>query len=137
MRQPGLTGMLSHYRHASIIWLMALLVLFAALAPTVSRVVASNDLAGGIWVEVCSASGTTLVQVDTQEGSTEQPASIQVDHCPFCLPQFQFRAVPPLGIALPVGQLACESALRLPVIAPTHAHNQWRPDRSRAPPAIS
>lgn len=96
-------GMLSCYRHVSIIWLMALLVLFAAFAPTVSRIIASNDVVGGIWVEVCSASGTKLVQVDTQEGSTEQPASIQVDHCPFCLPQFQFRAVPALGIALPAG----------------------------------
>ena len=137
MSRPGRMGRLSCYRHASIIWLMALLVLFAALAPTVSRIMASNDVVGGIWVEVCSVSGTKLVQVDTQEGSTEQPASIQVDHCPFCLPQFQFRAVPALGIALPAGQSACESVLRLPVIAPTHAHNQWRPDRSRAPPAIS
>lgn len=137
MRRPYPVGVARPYRHASVVWLMALLVLFAALAPTVSKVLASTEAAGGVWIEVCSANGTKLVQVDMQDGAAEEPNSIQADHCPFCLPHFQFRGVPPADTSLPVYQFVCGIALCLPESELILAHNQWRPDRSRAPPSIS
>lgn len=132
------TGVSQAYRHASLIWLMAALVLFAALAPTISKVIASNGAgAGGVWVEVCSASGTKLVRVESSDSLTDEPVGIEVAHCPFCLPQYQFRAPLALGFT----PLTCPSSRALIVGLPTSEHffaqAQWRPHRSRAPPAVS
>lgn len=132
------TGVSHAYRHASLIWLMATLVLFAALAPTISKVLASNGAgAGGVWVEVCSASGTKLVRVESSDSLIDEPVGIEVAHCPFCLPQNQFRA--PLGLG--ITPLICPSSRGIIVRLPTAEHfypqAQWRPDRSRAPPAVS
>lgn len=93
------TGVSHTYCHTSLIWLMAALVLFAALAPMISKVLASNGAgAGGVWVEVCSVSGTKLFELRAVTGLTDEPVGIEVAHCPFCLPQYQFRAAPTLGI---------------------------------------
>src|SRR5690606_7830367 len=96
-----------------------------------------TEAAGGVWIEVCSANGTKLGQVDIRDEAAEEPNSIQADHCPLCLPHFQFRGVPTAATSLPVSPFACRIALCLPDSELILPHNQWRPDRSRARPSIS
>jgi hypothetical protein len=126
------------YHRASIIWIMAALVLFVALAPTISKVLASNgaDARGG-WIEVCSTSGTKFVQVKESDSPTDESVNTQVVHCPFCLPHYQFRTVPTLGITYFFFPPSRETAAYIPAPEPIRAQTQWRPDRSRAPPVIS
>jgi Protein of unknown function (DUF2946) len=67
-------------------WLAMLAMVLGALAPTVAQaVVVSSDRAG--WVEVCSVSGMTWVQVDADTASSDNPSSPGADsamHCPWC-----------------------------------------------------
>src|SRR5690606_9282592 len=97
LRQSRQAGPPRSRAQASVIWLMALLVLFAAMAPTVSRALASSGAGEGQWIEVCSSNGIKRVLVDAETGDAEE-RDLHLDHCHFCLSQYQFRDTLPTAV---------------------------------------
>jgi len=122
-------------RRAIAVWLMALLMMFSILAPTITKALPSNGTGPGTWVEVCTASGTKWVLIMASDMPEDGPTGAHgADHCPFCLPQFQFYTGSDLGMSVPIFPPRYEDASRRLTSEPLLQTTQWRPDLSRAPP---
>lgn len=112
-------------------WLSCLVLLFAALAPSVSHALQSSRGAG--WVEVCTADGSRWVAAGAEDSNPLPAQAHGLEHCPFCslhaptpgLPPADLLVVPPAGrdATLPPAFLH----------APSTAH-AWRSAQPRAPP---
>jgi hypothetical protein len=113
--------------------LLACLV-FGALAPTVSRALASS---GSGWVEVCSAAGSRWVKLDgsgTAEGNSAPAGSSAAGaDCPYCLLQHELPLLPPQPFVAPAapGGHASWDALLSPPVAPRAG---WMRPPPQAPP---
>ncbi|WP_426191169.1 DUF2946 domain-containing protein [Massilia sp. DWR3-1-1] len=113
-------------------WLACLAMLFGALAPTLSQANAAAAPAGG-WTQICSASGSRMVQLDMADPSQDP---VHLEHCPFCATHAD-------AVALPPG-----AAWSVPLLLPAATHPVlfyqsprplaiWRAAQSRAPPALA
>lgn len=119
---------------SQVLWIAVLAILFGSLAPSLSTWVTKN--AGEAWIEVCTATGTKLVQIDGDDTPVHDNQHASV-HCPYCRLQ---QDLPAIAHAPGVRVLADGSvrgvprpaALTLPL-----AMSVWRAPPSRAPPAIS
>ena len=109
-------------------WIACCAILFAAIAPSISQAVTIAQ--GGTWAEICSASGTRLVQIDV--GDT----GLHFEHCPFCATHADASGMPPrAGFVLPLASthtsypsLFYHAPRTLPI---------WSSAQSRAPPALN
>ena len=92
-------------RRRLAVWLVVLIALFGALAPTLSHALALARGGTSAWTEVCTSTGTRWVMMgssapnaapqiadahaSTTPVSTASPdgqeAAFFLDHCPFCL----------------------------------------------------
>jgi hypothetical protein len=130
--QPMQIGYVLHRRLA---WLALCAIIFAALAPSVSKLLATSQ--GSAWNEICSLNGTKLLSVDL---STKPPpdAPIVADkHCGYCFLQQHspFVPTPPYSLAMEVASADC-----LPVgSGGTTFFKRFIRDarHTRAPPAFS
>ncbi len=118
-----------------IIWVTALVVLMAALAPTVSRWLASTQTGPLALQEICvsRSAGPSVILLKAKTA----PAGdhVLLDHCPLCVLQADQHGLPPTQQAmLPASSLRHEvPALFL------HAPRTlaiWAAAQARAPPAV-
>lgn len=96
--------------HRRLAWLALCVMVFGALAPSISRVLSTTrDVA---WVEVCSANGLQRVVLDL--GIDKGPAGPRADdgHCGYCVLQ---KHSPVLASSLPAWVTATPASDRLPV----------------------
>lgn len=64
-------------------WLALMVLVFGALAPTVSRLHATTQRAG--WVEVCTSRGMEWVQIGASSSPEPAKPAASMDHCGYCL----------------------------------------------------
>jgi len=137
--------MLARPRRALSSWIAILAVLLNALMPTVSVALenARSPLTArsSNWTEVCSTQGTIWVRLaadgslieQTSQRPADAPASLHVEHCPYCLTHAASFGLPPAPAwAVPVwprtARLLPHSALLAqPPVA-------WLAPAARAPP---
>lgn len=102
-------------RRRLAVWLVVLIAVFGALAPTLSHALALARGGTSAWTEVCTSTGTRWVMLgsaapdaapqiadahaSTPPISTASPdgpeAAFFLDHCPFCLLSTDRGAPPP------------------------------------------
>ena len=114
-------------------WIAAFGILMAALAPALSHALRGNAQAG--WVQVCSALGSKIVNVDASPDAP-RPAGDGghlLEHCPYCSLHTAIDALPPAPApALVLLTLSFELP-RLFLSAPRDLF-AWTAPQSRAPP---
>jgi len=80
-------------------WIACIAILLAALAPSVSRVLAAAPSSNMSWIEICSATGSKFVKVldDRAAGKVSKASekSLHANDCPYCLTQAASFALPP------------------------------------------
>lgn len=119
-------------------WLAFLAILFAALAPSVSRAMAPAGSGG--WAEICTMQGAKLVKVNDGDGDGGgQPSgksTQHLEHCPFCFTQHDAVDLPPTPA--PMLHPAAGSTIYPPLFyqAPRRLFI-WSAAQSRAPPSRS
>lgn len=117
-------------------WLALLAVLGGAMAPTVSHALNSE----GGWLEVCTAQGIKIIQVESapgEQGPSDPRHQIHLEHCPFCVPHAGSLGLRP----------AAEQVFRLPqdrssffpplFFSAPQSLFVWVSANPRAPPALS
>lgn len=114
------------------LWLAALAMLFAVLAPTISRVRSTGD-----WVEICSVAGNKLVQVASATGDGSQPADARAAmDCPYCALHIDL-AVPTPPQAAPIHRISRLAFVPRLFLQAPQAPFVWAPAQSRAPPVLA
>jgi hypothetical protein len=85
------------------VWLALCIATVMALAPTLSHALDWSQGGGGRYMEICTATGTHLVPVDSATVSADSPAGqesvLSLSHCPFCLHTADRVAPPPHPVA--------------------------------------
>ncbi|AWW47634.1 DUF2946 domain-containing protein [Polynucleobacter paneuropaeus] len=61
-------------------WIAAVSILMSALAPAISQAVVKN--ANGFAMEVCSTSGSKMIQMQSDDSGK---ADVKMQACPYCL----------------------------------------------------
>lgn len=110
--------------------LLALLMLLLALLPAAGRAAAA--LAGGDWVEICSAQGLRRVNLKT---GGESPDLAQAQPCGLCQLQAQALGLPPAPSRWQLPERFAEAPaafLQAPRLLAV-----WRHALSRGPPPVS
>lgn len=119
-------------------------ILLGALAPTVSRWLASHQAQGAsaalAMMEVCVSrpDGPSVIVLKSRvDQPTNQPADhMKMDHCPLCVMHADHAGLPPPAVAL-------LPAMRLKDVTPSlflHAPRPlpvWAAALARAPPTLS
>lgn len=121
-------------------WIACFAILLAALAPSISQVIANaKQQSGSGWAEICSVAGIRFVQV-VEDGTTEDGKSagkaMQMEHCAFCSTHAGSVGLPPTSPVLPLpvaSGTAIFPALYYQSPAPLFI---WSTAQSRAPPAF-
>jgi Protein of unknown function (DUF2946) len=114
-------------------WIAAFGILMAALAPALSHALRSNSQAG--WVQVCSALGSKIVNVDASSDAP-RPASDDghlLEHCPYCSLHAAIDAMTPAPASGLVLLTLSFELPRLFLSAPSDLF-AWTAPQSRAPP---
>jgi len=117
-------------------WLALCATVFASIAPVISHWFASSR--GQAWVEICSATASKRVALQT--GSAPLPAGDHdgTTHCPFCRLQNDLPLCPPSNIAFIVVAAPDDGdAARAPEAPPARGRLLWTIALSRAPPLFS
>lgn len=120
------------------LWMACFAILMAALAPSISHMLASKD-GGSAIAEICSVAGISIVSLD-QNGAVKKPAppgsGMNMADCPYCVLHADMPALPPSAFAmLPLdAPVALAPQLFYQSPSPLFA---WAPPQSRAPPALS
>ena len=110
-----------------------LAILFGSLAPSLSAAVAQAS--GKARVEICTTSGTKLVQVDGDEPPSDGlHASV---HCPYCRLQQDLPAIAHAPGVLVLADGSLRGVLPPPASTPPLTVGVWPAHRSRAPPSFS
>ena len=134
----AVVGLNIRIRHVAA-WIACFAVLLAALAPTVSRILAASCIPPSITADVCFSGGTVAVlDADHSDHHSSEPAKkeLHFEHCPFCLTHAgSFGLTPIDGLALP----AFDGDHVLPSLFYQSLHPLfvWVTPHSRAPPAYS
>lgn len=131
--------MIAHARHRHttrrlLLWIAALAVLMAALAPAVAQALVSGN--GAAWVEVCTAQGARWISVDDAGDPSTTKAMHGLEHCPYCslqLPTADLPPTPPAALPAPVRVAAFPPAF---AAAPRTLH-AWVSAQPRAPPTCA
>ena len=124
----------SSFLRAGVRGLLAVMLL-AALAPMVSRALASTRVAGD-WVEVCSAQGTEWVQLGESSSPSEGLDGAHEQHaCGYCVLASERFAplLPPVPVVWTNERLPSEPEHRRWVSVERHAPSPG----ARGPPLLS
>lgn len=78
--------------HRRLAWLALCAVIFAAFAPSISKLLATSQ--GVTWIEICSTSGTKLGALDLGTKKTPDAPIATDSHCGYCLLQHHSPDVP-------------------------------------------
>ena len=79
--------------HRLALWIASLAILFGTLAPAALQALSA---AGGVWAEVCSASGARWVRVgDASPGGAPADTGHVLGHCPLCSLHTPTLGLPP------------------------------------------
>lgn len=117
-----------------IAWLVLCAVLFGAIAPAISHQLAAA--AGSTWTEICTATGTQRVALDSGSPQTPKPL-LAAEHCPFCLLPNLLPALP-TPASLAIFDTAAEDSIPAGAARATPlVHVSRRAHLTRAPPAFS
>lgn len=123
-----------HIRHHTTVWIAALAILLAALAPSLSQ--ALRRAQGGPATEVCTAQGTRWVQ-DAPEGpGTPHGAAQLMAHCLYCATHVPTLGLPPAATTLVLVQ-ALSQAVPAAFLSAPHRLHAWLSAQPRAPPQPS
>lgn len=118
-----------------IVWVTALVVLMAALAPTVSRWLALALTGPLALQEVCVSRGVGPSVIMLKSKAAPAGNHVLLDHCPLCVLQADHLGLPPTHLAvLPVSGLR-DQAPALFLHAP-RTLSIWAAAQARAPPAV-
>lgn len=118
-----------------IIWVTALVVLMAALAPTVSRWLASTQTGPLALQEVCVSRGVGPSVIMLKAKGTPAGDHVLLDHCPLCVLQTDHLGLPPAPLALLPAPGLRDSVPALFLHAP-RTLSVWAAAQARAPPAV-
>lgn len=91
-----------HLQHRTwAVWLVVLIAVFAALAPTLSHGLALARSSAGMEADLCVSAGVSHPSPDAPEGPQ---SAVPLVHCPLCLLTSDRMVPPPLpwGMALRV-----------------------------------
>lgn len=110
-----------------------LVLLFAALAPTLAQAFAPR--ADASWNDICRAQGAARASAESGPSDDAGHAAHPFEHCPFCHLQAHGPALPPAPPSLPVLD-GTEPLPRAFLAAPRSVH-AWVSAQPRAPPALS
>lgn len=88
---------LSGWLHRRLTWLALCAMVFGALAPSISKWLATSQ--GIAWIEVCSAQGTKRIAVDLNGKQTPEAPAMADSHCGYCLLQQHSPFVPTVPAA--------------------------------------
>jgi hypothetical protein len=125
---------MNHITRRCAAWIACLALLFAALAPAISKAMARQS--GQVWTEMCSASGTRMVKIDLGQNDAADlgahPSS-HFEHCPFCANDSAPLALPP-GASLTLPLLETEERRPPLFFQSAHPLPIWTSAQSRAPP---
>ena len=135
---------MNRFRRRLHAWLAIAAMLFAAMAPAVSRAMASGT--DSLLIDVCSAGGVYYVQVPVAEaeryldsmlageGETDDSSVDSLSSCPYCSSHTLGVGLPPLEpTVLLVAQGMRDAVPRLFLVAPRPLFT-WSPASPRAPP---
>jgi hypothetical protein len=125
------------FRQRCCAWIAIFAALLGALAPTVSRATARDDVRG-LLVAVCSAAGTHWVAIDRtaaddSAGSGGGKPAVSLDRCPYCVAQAGAAALPAPTAAVPLVVPGRTPPPLVANIAP-RLRQSWPPSHPRAPP---
>jgi len=128
-RMPHLTF---RQRRALMTWTVLFAVLFSAIAPAVSRVMASDN--PDAWVEVCTAAGIRFIALSEIAGDSDSESAPQMgdSYCPYCLSQV-VSASPPAPLTVPAAS-PLTNAVSVAFLDSPRSSFVWLGARSRAPP---
>jgi hypothetical protein len=120
-------------------WIASLAILVAAFAPFISHAMSPTRNVGPGWVEICTYTGTKLINVEgKQDPASSAPAEkgAHFKHCPFCSMHAKSAVQPPAAdFIFPV---ASGKQPRPPLYYQSHSPLfTWAARQSRAPPANS
>ncbi|MGC4075918.1 MAG: DUF2946 domain-containing protein [Rubrivivax sp.] len=119
-------------RHPFALWIAALVILMASLAPSVSQALGFARSAAA--VEICTAHGAVWVDADTGD---ETGGAVSVghlfEHCPFCSLHAPAMGLPPAPLALPGAPAGAEPLPRA-FLAAARTPHAWVTAQPRAPP---
>lgn len=132
------------FRRRLYAWFAIFAMMVSALAPTLSRAMGPDE-GGRYLIEVCSASGSSIVELPAAEAafyrdhgviadSSGGPQDASFEPCPCCCPHAGGVALPPA--TSPVLRIPEGGALlpRLFLVSPRPLF-VWAPSHPRAPPA--
>ena len=115
-------------------WLLLIAFLHGVLAPAVGQAMGGNDAARTIMLQLCSADGPRLAEVDLHDVGTGSDTSYPTGHGGFCPLCVYPAAPPPAGIAA----LQPAGLPSIPVSVPDDSAPRfataWSPVHPRAPP---
>lgn len=120
-----------HTRHTTSIWIAALAILLAALAPAVSH--ALGQARGQPAVAVCTAQGMRWVQDLPDNPAEQRDAGQLMAHCLYCTLHGPVLDLPPAPASL-VLLPALAHAVPAAFLSAPHPLHAWRSAQPRAPP---
>lgn len=131
-------GMNIRIRHVAA-WIACFSILLAAVAPSVSRLLAAACEQDAFWPNVCSTTGPKLVSAaghSAHHSSAPAKKDIHFEHCPFCLTHAGSFGLPPTTtFALP---LTAETSVFPPLFYQSpRPLFVWVTPQTRAPPTLS
>ncbi|MFN5081018.1 MAG: DUF2946 domain-containing protein [Burkholderiales bacterium] len=77
--------------HRQLAWVILFVVVFSALAPFISKLLANSKSI--YWTEICTTSGTKLVAIDLNTKNIPDTVS-KDNHCNYCFPKNYLSALP-------------------------------------------
>lgn len=111
----------------------ALAILLAALAPTVSRWLATAHPAPLAMMEVCVSRAGAPSMLVLKPTSNQPSHALTMDQCPLCTMQADQAGLPPTYWAAPLAMGLSDTAPSLFLRAP-HPLQVWAAALARAPP---
>ena len=111
------------HRHG-VVWLLVLLAVFGALAPTVSHALVAARGNASPWLAICSSAGPRSLAPSDAAGTSggDESASLR-EACPFCLLNAERAAPPPTAQVhhfAATGAMGAPSCWRTAVVASPH-----------------
>jgi hypothetical protein len=129
------TMQLHRVRLGWITWVASLAILLSALAPTVSRWLATSRAAFLPSMEVCvTREGLPSILVFKQ-APDDSPGKMKMDHCPLCVLHADHLGLPPASLTMAHMVFPKGTVPALFLNAPTPLH-VWATAQARAPPVV-
>lgn len=117
-------------------WLAIWVIVMGALAPSVSRLLASRVSHVLPTLEVCATrTNAHGVMIKAADAPSHPLTSANLDHCALCVIQADQVGLPPANFAWHVASTLSESTPTLFLTAPRPLH-VWATALARAPPAF-